>query len=139
MPVFDARVVQPITAIQSEYSLFWRAPEVELLPAMDELGIGFVPLNPLGAVFLAGKIDAHTTFDPTDFRNAMSRFSPEARKANMVLVEIVKAVAERKRAMLLAWLQRGYEDAPPSDPTQLFAAASSVDAPPQSRSRRRKL
>jgi aryl-alcohol dehydrogenase-like predicted oxidoreductase len=103
-----AHAVQPITALQSEYSLFWRGPEAELLPALDELGIGFVPFSPLGAGFLTGKIDENTKFDPTDFRNLVPRFSPEARKANMVLVDLVKAVAERKGAtpaqVALGWL-----------------------------------
>ena len=82
-----AHAVQPITAVQSEYSLFWRGPEAELLPTLEELGIGFVPFSPLGAGFLTGKIDENTRFDPTDFRNLVPRFSPEARKANMVLVD----------------------------------------------------
>ena len=103
-----AHAVQPITAVQSEYSLFWRGPEGELLPNLEELGIGFVPFSPLGAGFLTGKINENTKFDPTDFRNVVPRFSPEARKANMVLVELVKSVAERKRAtpaqIALAWL-----------------------------------
>ncbi len=103
-----AHAVQPITAVQSEYSLFWRGPEAELLPTLEELRIGFVPFSPLGAGFLAGKIDENTKFDPTDFRNLVPRFSPEARKANMVLVDLVKAVAERKGAtpaqVALAWL-----------------------------------
>jgi aryl-alcohol dehydrogenase-like predicted oxidoreductase len=103
-----AHAVQPVTAVQSEYSLFWRGPEAELLPALEELGIGFVPFSPLGAGFLTGKIDENTKFDPTDFRNFVPRFSPEARKANMVLVDLVKAVAQRKRAtpaqVALAWL-----------------------------------
>jgi aryl-alcohol dehydrogenase-like predicted oxidoreductase len=100
--------VQPVTAVQSEYSLFWRGPEAELLPALEELGIGFVPFSPLGAGFLTGKIDENTKFDPSDFRNMVPRFSSEARKANMVLVELIKSVAERKGAMpaqvALAWL-----------------------------------
>lgn len=103
-----AHAVQPITAVQSEYSLFWRGPEAELLPTLEELGIGFVPFSPLGAGFLTGKIDENTKFDPTDFRNNVPRFSPEARKSNMTLVEIIKRVAERKRAtpaqVALAWL-----------------------------------
>jgi aryl-alcohol dehydrogenase-like predicted oxidoreductase len=103
-----AHAVQPITAVQSEYSLFWRGPEAELLPALEELGIGFVPFSPLGAGFLAGKIDENTKFDATDFRNIVPRFSQEARKANMVLVELVKSVAEGKGAtpaqVALAWL-----------------------------------
>jgi hypothetical protein len=93
-----AHAVQSITAVQSEYSLFWRGPEAELLPTLQELGIGFVPFSPLGAGFLTGKIDESTKFDPTDFRNLVPRFSPEARKVNMVLVDLVKAVAERKGA-----------------------------------------
>jgi len=103
-----AHAVQPITAVQSEYSLFWRGPEAELLPTLEELGIGFVPFSSLGAGFLTGKIDENTKFDPTDFRNMVPRFSPEARKANMALVELVKRVAERKGAtpaqVALAWL-----------------------------------
>ena len=103
-----AHAVQPVTAVQSEYSLFWRGPETELLPVLEQLGIGFVPFSPLGAGFLTGKIDENTKFDATDFRNHVPRFSPEARKANMALVEVVKAAAERKRAtpaqVALAWL-----------------------------------
>lgn len=103
-----AHAVQPVTAVQSEYSLFWRGPEVELLPVLEELGIGFVPFSPLGAGFLTGQITAETKFDPTDFRNAVPRFSPEARKANFVLVDVIKAVADRKGAtpaqVALAWL-----------------------------------
>jgi aryl-alcohol dehydrogenase-like predicted oxidoreductase len=103
-----AHSVQPITAVQSEYSLFWRGPETELLPTLEELGIGFVPFSPLGAGFLTGKIDENTKFDPADFRNNVPRFSPEARKANMILVDIIKAAAERKGAtpaqVALAWL-----------------------------------
>jgi aryl-alcohol dehydrogenase-like predicted oxidoreductase len=103
-----AHAVQPVTALQSEYSLFWREPEAELLPVLEELGIGFVPFSPLGAGFLAGKIDENTKFDPTDFRLSIPRFSPEARKANMAVVDFIKAIAERKRAtpaqVALAWL-----------------------------------
>jgi aryl-alcohol dehydrogenase-like predicted oxidoreductase len=103
-----AHAVQPIAAVQSEYSLFWRGPEIELLPALEELGIGFVPFSPLGAGFLTGQIDENTKFDPTDFRNHVPRFSPEARKANMVLVHAVKGAAERKGVtpaqIALAWL-----------------------------------
>jgi aryl-alcohol dehydrogenase-like predicted oxidoreductase len=103
-----AHAVQPVTAVQSEYSLFYRGPEAELLPALGELGIGFVPFSPLGAGFLTGKIDENTKFDPTDFRNMVPRFTAEARKANMVMVDLVKSVAERKRAtpaqIALAWL-----------------------------------
>jgi aryl-alcohol dehydrogenase-like predicted oxidoreductase len=82
--------------VQSEYSLFWRGPEAELLPTLEELGIGFVPFSPLGAGFLTGKIDENTKFDPTDFRNIVPRFSPEARKANMVLVDLVRGSRNAK-------------------------------------------
>jgi len=103
-----AHAIQPVTAVQSEYSLFYRGPETELLSALEELGIGFVPFSPLGAGFLTGKIDENTKFDPTDFRNMVPRFSPEARKANMVVVDLVKNVANRKGAtpaqVALAWL-----------------------------------
>jgi aryl-alcohol dehydrogenase-like predicted oxidoreductase len=103
-----AHAVQPISAVQSEYSLFWRGAETELLPTLEELGIGFVPFSPLGAGFLTGKIDENTKFDPTDFRNLVPRFSPEARKANMALVDLIKTVAERKSAtpaqVALTWL-----------------------------------
>lgn len=103
-----AHAVHPLAAVQSEYSLFWRGPEAELLPLLEELGVGFVPFSPLGAGFLTGKIDENTKFDPTDFRNAVPRFSPEARKANLALVDLIKAVAERKHAtpaqVALAWL-----------------------------------
>jgi aryl-alcohol dehydrogenase-like predicted oxidoreductase len=103
-----AHAVQPVAAVQSEYSLFYRGPEADLLPALEELGIGFVPFSPLGAGFLTGKIDENTKFDPTDFRNMVPRFTAEARKANMVLVDLVKSVAERKKAtpaqIALAWL-----------------------------------
>lgn len=103
-----AHVVQPVTAVQSEYSLFWRGPEKELLSILEELGIGFVPFSPLGAGFLTGKIDENTKFDPTDFRNNVPRFSPEARKANLALVDVIKAVARRKAVtppqIALAWL-----------------------------------
>ena len=103
-----AHAVQPLTAVQSEYSLFWRDPEAELLPALEELSIGFVPFSPLGAGFLTGKIDENTKFDPTDFRNSVPRFSPEARKANMALVDVVKGAAQRKGVtpaqVALAWL-----------------------------------
>jgi aryl-alcohol dehydrogenase-like predicted oxidoreductase len=103
-----AHAVQPVTAVQSEYSLFWRGPEAELLSVLEELGIGFVPFSPLGAGFLTGKIDENTKFDPTDFRNLVPRFSPEARKANMALVDVIQAVANYKGAtpaqVALAWL-----------------------------------
>jgi aryl-alcohol dehydrogenase-like predicted oxidoreductase len=103
-----AHAVQPVAAVQSEYSLFWRAPEQELLPVLEELKIGFMPFSPLGAGFLTGKIDENTTFDSTDFRNAVPRFSSEARKANAALVVAIKRIADRKGATLaqiaLAWL-----------------------------------
>jgi aryl-alcohol dehydrogenase-like predicted oxidoreductase len=97
-----------VTAVQSEYSLFWHGPEAELLPVLEELGIGFVPFSPLGAGFLSGKIDENTKFDPTDFRNNVPRFSPQARKANMALVDVLKSVADRKgitpAQVALSWL-----------------------------------
>lgn len=103
-----AHSVQPVTALQSEYSLFWRGPEDDVLPVLEELGIGFVPFSPLGAGFLTGQIDENTKFDPSDFRNHVPRFSPEARKANMALVHAVLAAAKRKGAtpaqIALAWL-----------------------------------
>jgi aryl-alcohol dehydrogenase-like predicted oxidoreductase len=103
-----AHAVQPVTAVQSEYSLWWRAPEAEVLPALEELGIGFVPFSPLGKGFLTGKIDETTRFDATDFRNVVPRFKPEARKANQAFVELLGQVAERKKAtpaqIALAWL-----------------------------------
>jgi aryl-alcohol dehydrogenase-like predicted oxidoreductase len=103
-----AHAVQPVTALQSEYSLWWRRPEEEILPALDELGIGFVPFSPLGRGFLTGKIDENTTFDSSDFRNEVPRFTPEARKANQTLIELLRSIAERKRAtpaqIALAWL-----------------------------------
>lgn len=103
-----AHLVQPVTALQSEYSLFWRGPEDDVLPVLEELGIGFVPFSPLGAGFLTGQIDENTKFAPSDFRNHVPRFSPDARKANMVLVHAVQAAAQRKGAtpaqIALAWL-----------------------------------
>ncbi|MBB5046636.1 aryl-alcohol dehydrogenase-like predicted oxidoreductase [Rhodopseudomonas rhenobacensis] len=103
-----AHAVQPVTALQSEYSLFWREPEQELLPLVEELGIGFVPFSPLGAGFLTGQIDENTVFAPGDFRNHVPRFSREARKANMALLDVVKRVAQRRAAtpaqVALAWL-----------------------------------
>lgn len=103
-----AHAVQPVAAVQSEYSLFWRGPETELLPALEELGIGFVPFSPLGAGFLTGQITETTTFAKDDFRNLVPRFSPEARKANLALVDVIKGVATRKKAtpaqIALAWL-----------------------------------
>ncbi len=103
-----AHAVQPVTALQSEYSLWWREPEEEILPALEELGIGFVPYSPLGRGFLTGKIDANTAFDSTDFRNSSPRFSPENRKANQTLVDVITRFAERKKLtpaqVALAWL-----------------------------------
>jgi len=103
-----AHRVQAVTAVQSEYSLWWRRPEEEVLPALEELGIGFVPFSPLGKGFLTGKITETTRFDSTDFRNIVPRFSPEARKANQSLVDLLSKAAERKKAtpaqIALAWL-----------------------------------
>jgi len=103
-----AHRIQAVTAVQSEYSLRWRRPEEEVLPALEELGIGFVPFSPLGKGFLTGKIDENTKFDSTDFRNIVPRFTPEARKANQALVDLLSKVAERKKAtsaqIALAWL-----------------------------------
>src|SRR6201987_1631637 len=93
-----AHAVQPVTAVQSEYSLWWREPEAEVLPTIEELGIGFVPFSPLGRGFLTGKIDENTTFDSSDFRNSVPRFTPGARKANQALVDLLSRVAERKKA-----------------------------------------
>lgn len=103
-----AHAVQPVTAVQSEYSLWWRRPEEELLPALEELGIGFVPFSPLGKGFLTGKINEDTTFDRSDFRNIVPRFTPENRKVNQALVDLLRRIAERKKAtpaqIALAWL-----------------------------------
>lgn len=103
-----AHAVQPVSAIQSEYSLWWRRSEEELLPTLEELGIGLVPFSPLGKGFLTGKIDETTTFDSSDFRNIVPRFTPEARKANHTLVDLLRIIAERKEAtpaqIALAWL-----------------------------------
>ena len=103
-----AHAVQPVAALQSEYSLWWREPEQDILPTLEELGIGFVPFSPLGKGFLTGAIDATTTFDSTDFRNSVPRFSPEARRANQVVVELLARIAAAKQAtpaqLALAWL-----------------------------------
>jgi aryl-alcohol dehydrogenase-like predicted oxidoreductase len=100
--------MQPVTAIQNEYSLWTRTPEAEVLPLLEELGIGFVPYSPLGRGFLTGKIDESTTFESSDFRNMLPRFSAEARKANQTLVDLLKSIGERKQAtpaqIALAWL-----------------------------------
>jgi aryl-alcohol dehydrogenase-like predicted oxidoreductase len=103
-----AHAVQPVTALQSEYSLWWRRPEEETFSVLAELGIGFVPFSPLGRGFLTGKIDENTTFDSSDFRNIVPRFTPEARKANQAVVDLLKRIAEQKHAtpaqIALAWL-----------------------------------
>lgn len=103
-----AHAVQPVTALQSEYSLWWREPEAEIIPTLEELGIGFVPYSPLGKGFLTGKISESTTFDKTDFRNTVPRLSPENRKANQVFVDLLATIAVRKNAtsaqIALAWL-----------------------------------
>ena len=103
-----AHAVQPVTALQSEYSLFWREPEEAILPTLEELGIGFVPFSPLGKGFLTGKIDETTTFDKNDFRNTVPRFNPENRKANQTLVDLVGTIAAKKKVtpaqIALAWL-----------------------------------
>jgi len=103
-----AHAVQPVTALQSEYSLWWREPEEEIIPTLEELGIGLVPFSPLGKGFLTGKIDEHTTFDKNDFRNTVPRFSEENRKANQALVDLLGKIAKEKRAtnaqIAIAWL-----------------------------------
>lgn len=103
-----AHAVQPVTALQSEYSLWWREPEAEILPTLEELGIGFVPFSPLGKGFLTGKISADTQFDKSDFRNVVPRFTPENRQANQAVVDLVGKVAEHKKAtpaqIALAWI-----------------------------------
>jgi len=103
-----AHAVQPVTALQSEYSLWWRTPETDVLPTLEQLGIGLVPFSPLGKGFLTGKIDENTTFDSSDFRNVVPRFTPEARKANLALVDLLARIAKRKKAtpaqIALAWL-----------------------------------
>ena len=103
-----AHAVQPVTALQSEYSLWWRTPEKEVIPTLEELGIGFVPYSPLGKGFLTGKIDENTKFDSSDFRSTLPRFTPEALKANQALIDLLARIAERKKAtpaqIALAWL-----------------------------------
>ena len=103
-----AHAVQPVAALQSEYSLFWREPEQTVMPTLEELGIGFVPFSPLGKGFLTGKIDADTKFDSTDFRSSVPRFSPENLKANLALVDVISSFAKQKKAtparIALAWL-----------------------------------
>jgi aryl-alcohol dehydrogenase-like predicted oxidoreductase len=103
-----AHAVQPVAALQSEYSLWWREPETAVIPTLEELGIGFVPFSPLGRGFLTGKINEHTSFDRSDFRNSAPRFTPEARRANQALLDVVATIAQRKKATIaqlaLAWL-----------------------------------
>jgi aryl-alcohol dehydrogenase-like predicted oxidoreductase len=103
-----AHAVQPVTALQSEYSLWWREPEQDILPVLEELGIGFVPFSPLGKGFLTGKINEETKFDKTDFRNIVPRFTPENRRANQALVDLLSEIAEGKKAtaaqIALAWI-----------------------------------
>jgi aryl-alcohol dehydrogenase-like predicted oxidoreductase len=103
-----AHAVQPVAALQSEYSLWWREPEAEIIPTLEELGIGFVPFSPLGKGYLTGKIDENTPFDSTDFRNTVPRFAPEARKANRAVVDLLETMAQRKKAtpaqIALAWV-----------------------------------
>ena len=103
-----AHTVQPVTALQSEYSLWWREPEAEILPVLEELGIGFVPFSPLGKGFLTGKIDENTKFDSTDFRNTVPRFSPAARETNRALIDLIEEFAKQKKAtpaqIALSWV-----------------------------------
>src|SRR5205814_1177912 len=103
-----AHAVQPVTAVQNEYSFWWRKPEEEVLPTLEELGIGFVPFSPLGRGFLTGRMNENTTFDSSDLRSTLPRFTPEARKANQALIDLLGKIAERKKAtpaqIALAWL-----------------------------------
>ena len=128
-----AHAVQPVTALQSEYSLWWREPEAEILPTLEELGIGFVPFSPLGKGFLTGKIDENTTFDASDFRNVVPRFTPDARKANQVFVDFVRGFAIRKKVtpaqVALAWLlaQRSWI-VPIPGTTKLHRLNENIDA-----------
>ena len=112
-----AHAVHPVAAVQSEYSLWWRAPETEVLPALEELGIGFVPFSPLGKGFLTGKIDENTTFDSSDFRNIVPRFTPEARKANQSMVDLIRSIAGRKKTtpaqIAIAWVAAQGKDIVP--------------------------
>jgi aryl-alcohol dehydrogenase-like predicted oxidoreductase len=128
-----AHAVQPVTALQSEYSLWWREPEAEILPALEELGIGFVPFSPLGKGFLTGKIDETTTFTSTDFRNTSPRFAPENRKTNLAVVDLVKRIAEKKQAtpaqVALAWvLAQKPWIVPIPGTTKLHRLAENLDA-----------
>ena len=121
-----AHAVQPVTALQSEYSLWWREPEAEILPTLEELGIGFVPFSPLGKGYLTGKIDENTTFDSTDFRNTVPRFTPEARKANRALVDLLGSIAaaqERDARPDRARLAPGPEALDRADPRDDEAAS----------------
>ena len=120
-----AHAVQPVTALQSEYSLWWRKPEEEVLPTLEELGIGFVPFSPLGKGFLTGKIDENTTFDSTDFRSTLPRFTPEARKANQALVDLLgkhRATEEGDARADRARVAAGAEAVDRSDPRHDEAA-----------------
>jgi aryl-alcohol dehydrogenase-like predicted oxidoreductase len=128
-----AHAVQPVTALQSEYSLWWREPETEVLPTLEELGIGFVPFSPLGKGFLTGQIDEHTSFDSTDFRNVVPRFNPDARKANKSLVDLLSAIAARKQVtpaqLALAWLlAQKPRMVPIPGTTKLHRLAENIDA-----------
>ena len=130
-----AHAVQPVAALQSEYSLWWREPEQEIMPTLEELGIGFVPFSPLGKGFLTGKIDAHTSFDKSDFRNSVPRFAPEARAANQAVVDLLQDMATRKQAtpaqIALAWLLHQPGVTAPiigaSKPYQLAEAVAALD------------
>src|SRR5688572_25499256 len=135
-----AHAVQRVAALQSEYSLWWREPEAQILSTLEELGIGFVPFSPLGKGYLTGKIDETTTFDPSDFRNTVPRFSPENRKANQALVELLGAIAGRKKAtpaqVALAWLLAQKPWIVPIPGTKVHrlqenVAAAAVELPPE--------
>jgi len=121
-----AHAVQPITAVQSEYSLWWRRPEAELIPTLEELGIGLVPYSPLGKGFLTGKIDEHATFDSSDFRSTLPRFTPEALKANQALIQVLGGIAEKKKATSaqITLLAACPETVDCSDPGNYQAASS---------------
>ena len=136
-----AHAVQPVAALQSEYSLFWREPERTVMPTLEELGIGFVPFSPLGKGFLTGKIDAETKFDSTDFRSSVPRFSPENRKANQALVDVISSFAKKKKAtpaqIALAWLLAKKPWIVPIPGTKKMhrmqenLAAASIELPPE--------
>ena len=135
-----AHAVQPVTALQSEYSLWWREPEEEILPTLEELGIGFVPFSPLGKGFLTGKIDETPQFDSTDFRNIVPRFTPENRKANQALVDLLGKSPQQKKAtpaqIALAWLlaQEAVDRSHPRH-DEARIASKKTSAPPPSNSR----